>query len=347
MPLPYRRIKNMSTKFEQLLDLLINEEHDKAQELFHEIVVEKSREIYENLISEEEDEEMDEAADDEEMDESADDEELDESAEDEEMDESAEEEMDESEEDLEDSYMMDSDDEIGGDATDDLGAEVGAGDMGDDGAEGGSEEQAIFDIKNAIEELEAAFAELEQSKGMGGEEPGFGDEEGGEEDDELMMGLGEGRKLREYTEKVGNDWDKSGSQKTAGPVGSGTGDKAGQTSVSNTKSPVSSGKGKPTTGATAGNILGDSATGKGKNTGDRPDSLNKGIAQVSGEKFATGLHNVDGKKSGVKTLSKQGSGYPGNNKNAGPVGSGSGDKAGQTSIHNAPSPLNGAPNRNA
>ena len=103
----------------------------------------------------------------------------------------------------------------------------------------------------------------------------------------------------------------------------------------------------PTTGATAGNILGDSATGKGKNTGDRPDSLNKGIAQVSGEKFATGIHNVDGKKSGVKTLSKQGSGYPGNNKNAGPVGSGSGDKAGQTSVHNTPSPLNGAPNRNS
>jgi hypothetical protein len=340
----------MSTKFEQLLDLLINEEHEQAQELFHEIVVEKSREIYENLISEEEDEEMDEAADDEEMDESADDEELDESAEDEEMDESADEEMDESEEDLEDSYMMDGGDEegeIGGDATDDLGAEMGAGD--EFGGEEGGEQAAIFDIKNAIQELEAAFAELEKAQGA---ETGhdFGDEEGGEEDgDDEMMGKPafEGRKLREYSEKVGNDWEKSGSQKTAGPVGSGTGDKAGQTSVSNTKSPISSGKGKPTTGASAGNILGDQKAGKGTNTGERPDSLNKGIAQVSGEKFASGLNNVDGKKSGVKTLSKQGSGYPGNNKNAGPVGSGSGDKAGQTSVHNTPSPLNGAPNRNA
>ena len=45
----------MSTKFEQLLDYLVNEETDKANELFHEIVVEKSREIYENLIAEEED----------------------------------------------------------------------------------------------------------------------------------------------------------------------------------------------------------------------------------------------------------------------------------------------------
>ena len=39
----------MSNKFEQLLDLLINEENDKAESLFHEIVVEKSRDIYEGL----------------------------------------------------------------------------------------------------------------------------------------------------------------------------------------------------------------------------------------------------------------------------------------------------------
>ena len=49
----------MSTKFEQLLDLIVNEEHDKANELFHEIVVEKSREIYENLIAEEAEDEDD------------------------------------------------------------------------------------------------------------------------------------------------------------------------------------------------------------------------------------------------------------------------------------------------
>jgi hypothetical protein len=39
----------MSNKFEQLLELLINEENDKAEQLFHEIVVEKSRDIYEGL----------------------------------------------------------------------------------------------------------------------------------------------------------------------------------------------------------------------------------------------------------------------------------------------------------
>ena len=52
----------MSNKFEKLLDYLVNEEMDKANELFHEIVVEKSRTIYENLIAEENtDEEIDEA----------------------------------------------------------------------------------------------------------------------------------------------------------------------------------------------------------------------------------------------------------------------------------------------
>ena len=45
---------------EQLLDLLVNEEMEKAHELFHEIVVEKSRDIYENLIAEEAKEEDDE-----------------------------------------------------------------------------------------------------------------------------------------------------------------------------------------------------------------------------------------------------------------------------------------------
>jgi hypothetical protein len=338
----------MSTKFEQLLDLLVNEEMDKANELFHEIVVEKSREIYENMIAEEADEEMDESnAEDEEMDEAKeeDDEELDESSDDEEMDEGADEE-------LEDSYMMDGDDEgdeIGGDATDDMLGDVEVD--GDDGEEGGSEDAAIMDIKNAIAELEAAFADLEaaQGGGSGGEmdmDSEFGDEEDDEEADTDMMGL------REYRETVGNDWEKSGSQKTPGPVGSGKGDLAGQTTVDNGKSPVSSGKGKPTTGASAKNILGDTKTGEGTNVGTKPTGKAGGlVGNVKGE-FTKGVEkNIAGSasakmKSG-SDLGKQGAGYPGNNKTAGPVGSGTGDKAGQTSVHNTPSPLNGAPNRNS
>ena len=326
----------MSNKFEQLLDYLVNEEMDKANELFHEIVVEKSREIYENLIAEEaeeDEEEMDEAA-------SCDDEE--------EMDESAEEE-------LEDSYMVDADDsegddEFGGDATDDMLGDVEAGDDegGDDfGGEEGGESDAIFDIKNAIADLEAAFAELEASHGaegddeFGGDEFGdeedgeeFGDEEDGEEfgdeeETDEMMGMYEGRRVtREYVEKVGNDWEKN-SQKTQGQiVGANSGEKMPGSDEG--RSPISSGKGKPTTGASASNIL-----GKSSNTaedGTKPHGKVGGLVKQGGKFTNGGTHNVDNVKSGIKTLNKQGSGYPNNNKTPSPVGAGTGDKAGQTSI---------------
>ena len=38
------------SKFEEMLERLINEDRAGAEELFHEIVVEKSREIYQNII---------------------------------------------------------------------------------------------------------------------------------------------------------------------------------------------------------------------------------------------------------------------------------------------------------
>ena len=45
-------------KFEQLIDLIINENEEQARALFHDIVVEKSREIYENMMNDEMDEQM-------------------------------------------------------------------------------------------------------------------------------------------------------------------------------------------------------------------------------------------------------------------------------------------------
>jgi len=321
----------MSTKFEQLLDLIVNEESEKAQELFHAIVVEKSREIYENLIAEESEEEMDEAAD-EEMDES-----------DEEMDESADEEMDESDVeesvDLEDSYSMEADDEDpmsgSGDATDEFGSDIGGDDMGDEEDPEAQEDNAIMDIKTAIQELEAAFAELEQAQGGEASHGGFGSEEEpkmGMDDEMMGKPAFEGRRItREYTEKVGNDWDKSGSQKSQGQyVGSGSGEKDG--SPVEGRSPIASGKNKPgPAGVGAGN-LNQGATEGQSNTGTSPGKVNNGITKTGGEKFASGNGNVPGGKMGVKNLSKVGAGYPGNNKTPGPVGSGTGDKAGQTSV---------------
>ena len=40
-------------KFEELIEMIINDEQDKARDLFHDVVVEKSREIYEELMAEE------------------------------------------------------------------------------------------------------------------------------------------------------------------------------------------------------------------------------------------------------------------------------------------------------
>jgi len=47
-------------KFEQLIEYVINDEDDKAKELFHDIVVEKSRTIYEDLMREDEEEQEEE-----------------------------------------------------------------------------------------------------------------------------------------------------------------------------------------------------------------------------------------------------------------------------------------------
>ena len=52
----------MTSKFEQLIEYVINDEAEKAKSLFHDIVVEKSREIYENLMNEESEVEKDDKA---------------------------------------------------------------------------------------------------------------------------------------------------------------------------------------------------------------------------------------------------------------------------------------------
>ena len=315
----------MSTKFEQLLDLIVNEEMDKANELFHDIVVEKSREIYENLIAEEaeDDPEMEESVDDDtDMEESVDDDtDMEEGMDDTDTDESV---------DLEDSYMMDGDDEedpeIGGDATDDLGSDTGAGE----------DEQVIFDIKDAIEQLEQALANLEGGDMGGDDSADFGDDEMGADDEEepSMMGFQEGRRMtREYVEKVGNDWEKN-SQKAQGVyAGAGTGDKDG--SPVEGRSPIASGKNKPgPAGVGAGNIAQNAAEGQ-SNTGTSPGKVNNGITKTAGEKFDAGKNgNVPGGKMGVKNLSKVAGGHGAEKKGSGPgpVGSGTGDKAGQTSV---------------
>ncbi len=324
----------MSNKFEQLLDYLVNEEMDKANELFHEIVVEKSREIYENMIAEEADEdELTKEAQDDDMDES--------------MDEPVEEETTleiggSDEHDPADKFTNDVVDPMAMGMDDGEESDID-GDLG--GMGGGSLEDKVFDLEAEFEKLQADFAALkgdeksEPEHSDGEADPEFGpsdDDEGGDEDgedgDEEKENMYSERMLtREYVEKVGNDWDNKSSMRTPGPVGSGSGDKAGQTSVDGKRSVVSSASGRPTTKASAHNIL-QGGVGEGNNTGTSPNGKTGGlVGNVKGKFTDGGIHNVDGVKSGVKTLKGQ-TGWPNNNKSAGPVGSGSGDKAGQTSV---------------
>jgi len=155
-------------QFEQMLEALINEDQETAKEIFHNIVVAKSREIYEELLESdfgdkkpEEDKEVEEADDSEEG----------------------------------------ADDFSDKDSTDDQLDDVEADDSEDDafgGAEDGEEgegeiEDRVQDLEDALEDLKAEFEQL-----MAGEEnePEHddmfgGDEEGGEEGGEDEFGVAE------------------------------------------------------------------------------------------------------------------------------------------------------------
>jgi hypothetical protein len=251
----------MSTKFEQLLDYLVNEEMDKANELFHEIVVEKSRTIYENLIAEGEEGE---------------------------------------EEDVEKSYETEGEDDgadpfMSGspaDATDKFGMEIDAKHDGEDDIESGlpiddeeepDEEEAMMDIKDAIADLEAAFAELEASHSESSEEDDEEDDEEEEETDEGQW-MGEGRRMtREYVDMVPDaDYAKGAQHQQGRVLGAGTGDEV--SSPKEGSSPVAK-LAKVTSSANAKNIAQGEAEGQ-SNTGTKPGSVNRGITPEKGEKFA-------------------------------------------------------------
>jgi hypothetical protein len=180
-------------RFEQLIEYVINDEDAKARELFHDIVVAKSREIYENLMQEEAEEDLDESAE-------------------EELDESEEEEMDdEEEEDLDEGAM-------GGDASDDLIDNIEADESQDMSMEGedmddhdepdadnfgGSSDMDsdnepatkddILNLEDKLDQLMAEFEDLIGGDDMGNGD-GFGPDEGGDaiemdDTDEMMEAI--------------------------------------------------------------------------------------------------------------------------------------------------------------
>lgn len=155
-------------KYEQLIDLIINEQEDKARELFHEIVVEKSREIYESIM----DEEVMETKDEEAVEESADSEE-----------DSLEESMDDMEEGHPAGQVMDMIDEISAEEAggmteaedeEDIDFDDEAEEAGDElthdmeaghDAEGSVDKDDLADIKDKLDDLMAEFEAI-----MSGEE---------------------------------------------------------------------------------------------------------------------------------------------------------------------------------
>ena len=185
-------------QFEAMLEALINEDQETAKEIFHNIVVAKSREIYEELLSEDFD--LEEASKDE-----------DDNKNKEDKDDRSDEAFgaDDSEEPADDSE--DDEDDVGGDATDDMIGDVTDGEE-DEGSDLSDEEQTdrIMDLEDALEELKAEFEQLmageegepemdADSMGMDAEpamDGGMGDEPAmGDEPDELQ-------KFMEYVDKV-------------------------------------------------------------------------------------------------------------------------------------------------
>ena len=185
----------MTSKFEQLIEYVINDEEAKAKELFHDIVVEKSREIYENLM----DEDVAELEEAEELDE--------ESTHDE--DDKAEKAGEKVTKDIEyddkkDKKMDESMDEMMG--GDDLIDDVETEETGMDMAEGEGEEDLedrVVDLEDKLDELMAEFEALMGDNGdsmddkMGGDDLEMDDTETAEfsngdeesEEEEVEMGM--------------------------------------------------------------------------------------------------------------------------------------------------------------
>jgi hypothetical protein len=169
-------------KFEEMLERLVNEDRAGAEELFHEIVVEKSREIYQSILEaedQEDEEDLEEASDEED---------------DEDLDEAADEEADDEEEDLDEMFGLDEFETeapmMGGDAADDMLGDVAddsedMGDMDMDGAEGGDVEDRMDSLEDKLAELTAEFEKLMAGEEDEPEHAGmFGDEESDDEGEE-------------------------------------------------------------------------------------------------------------------------------------------------------------------
>jgi hypothetical protein len=157
-------------KFETLIDLIINENEEQARALFHDIVVEKSREIYESMMDEEMQEGMGGQVGDllDEID-----------VEEQGMSEA---EDDDLEFDSEEDEIVDIEDGEDDEYGDDMGGEEGL-------------EDRVVDLEDKLDQLMAEFEDIMGGDDMGGDDMGGddmgGDDMGGDDmgDEEVMEAI--------------------------------------------------------------------------------------------------------------------------------------------------------------
>ena len=232
-------------KYEQLIEHIINDNEQAARELFHSIVVEKSREIYESLMDEDQvDENIDQYDQQGNM--------VDDISSNVHNDENGG--LGEDDEEME----IPTDDEGMGDM-DDMGGDEFGGMGGDDmGGEEGGIEGKFQSIEDAIEELKAEFAELTGDAGAGEDEfggpEGEGDNQSGTGSDEGDMGGEEA-----FNEAAGSGMSGSGAS------GSGSGVMEGEQPewLKKKGSGAASGSGKSGSGK-SGAASGSGKSGSGK-----------------------------------------------------------------------------------
>ena len=263
---------------EQMLGHLVNDDKQKAEELFHEYVVAKSREIYESLIEAEMDDE-----------------------EEEEVDEASEEEKEEGEDDLEENFediAYEGDDEMpdmGGDPTDDLAGEMGPEE--DDEFADKAPEELFQDLDAIVDELQAKFDAMNGNGDMGDDD--MGDEEEMKDGFDLAT-------VREYVEKVpaGHGAEKKGQGEKAD--GSASGLKFSKNDMGGTSANILGGKNGSDAGVTgmSGDLKG-SGLSKGKPQLQDGGNVNTPGAK-NGNAFSTKEPGHGAEKAGSKESADKG-----------------------------------------
>ena len=256
----------MSSKFEKLIEYVINDEEQKARDLFHEIVVEKSRGIYEDLMAAELKEESDEDDSEEEMDESM---EMGGDAADQLLNDiSANVDADET--------AMEDDEEVM-----DMGAEeemIGGDDFADEMTAGGDLEGDIASIDSKLDELLAKFEEV-----IGGDD-GMVD---GEEDDEMTMGSEVEAEEEEVEESLSENVQLQKVAVDHGDRLAGQGTTGGDKLRVDSKSPNANNAGASVTGSVA-------KPASSKFTAENPDGTKATTTQKAPD-IESGLQNTAGK----------------------------------------------------